>query len=168
MATPLLPTPTTCLITWRARWGAWTWRVLFYRYVLPVISSILGLSFLHIIFIFLWQRSAYCLYLPLDLIFPPSGSTTSAKPHAADPTSSPAHAYCCPIFPRSSQHDLCPWWCPHRASHHHSSANKRAEAEQEPTTCSQDPPTQLQREQPQWVWPPWWTGCGGQAIPVAH
>lgn len=38
----------------------------------------------------------------------PSGSTTSTKPHAADPTSLPTHACRHPIFPRSSQHDLCP------------------------------------------------------------
>lgn len=33
MATTPLPAPITCLITWRTRWGGWTWPVLCCRYV---------------------------------------------------------------------------------------------------------------------------------------
>lgn len=42
MVTSLLPTTITCLITWRARWGGWTWRVLFSRYVQPALLTYLG------------------------------------------------------------------------------------------------------------------------------
>lgn len=80
-------------------------------------SRIWVLSWLHKIFISLLQSIAYCQYLS------PSGPATSTKPHAAGPTSSPSYASRHPIFPRSSQHDLCPRWCPHRASHHHSATN---------------------------------------------
>lgn len=116
MVTSLLPT-ITCLITWRARWGGWTWRVLFSRYVQPALLTYLR-------FILASQDPYFSTrVLLIASICLPSGSATSTKPHAAGPTSSPTHACRHPIFPRSSQHDLCPRWCPHRASHHHSATN---------------------------------------------
>ncbi len=47
------------------------------------------------------------LYLHLYVFFP-SVPATSTPPHAAYPTSSPAHGRQHSIFPRPSQHDLCP------------------------------------------------------------
>lgn len=45
MAAAPLPTLIRCLITWRARWGGWTW-VLFYRYVVQLLSNVRHFLFL--------------------------------------------------------------------------------------------------------------------------
>lgn len=175
MATTRLPTPIRCLITWRARCGEWTWTVLCFRYVTEI-----GKYWLFVLDICLrlWVRH-FLLYLPLLLgSFSPSVPATASTPHAANPssikpysanpTSSSAHDHQHPIFPWTSQYDLCAGWWPDRTPSYYTSTNTRAAAWQNPTPCTQDSSPELKWEQPQWLWSSWWTRSCGQALPFTH
>lgn len=105
------------------------------------------------------------LFLLISLFFV---SATPPTSHPALCASFPPHARQCPIFTRPPQHDLCPQRWPSRASCHYASANKGVAVRQSSTSCAQDPATEFQREQPQWLHSSRRARGSGQTLPVTY
>lgn len=105
----------------------------------------------------------FCCFIYFIFCF--LSSDPAPSPHAADgSSSSAAHAHQHPVLPRPPQHDLRARRGSEGAPRHHTSTNKRAGSS--PAPCTQDPPSELQREQPQRLRSAGGARGSGEALPL--